>query len=567
MTALWQAGVGAVLTVFLAGISEAIGQSVVLFVNRVQPARFVLSLLINALLVAFGYAFIVLSTWATFFLPGSHPIALGVLALAVAFSYAPLLGAFLGALPYAGTAVLFALRIWQLLAMAAAIAPVAHISIFVSAAHVALGWTVMIVAQHTLGKPIADLGVRLADAAAGKTIVQERVAVGRAVHQFRRANTPVSAGSAPASERKKAVGFPVFAVIILTFVFVAFIVAVLTPLHNAIAGSVTGIFLRASIDLVWLTIVAIVVAAFLAPLETLGWWAGWYGDKVDPHAAHATSGAPAATLTFSKGEGDTHRYVVYLDGICQSSSRYTPDVEGFLDALTPELPQGVQLIRGIMAYSVINRPLDDDPMYARFWKLIELLRVGARTQILGMFINIRNVMIVAVSADQRYGPLYNLGIAQVIYNALLERGYRKRSRTPITMIGYSGGGQMCVETAPLLELALGAPVEVISLGGVMTGTAPFMHFDHLHHMKGSKDIIEPLGPIMFSSRWKMFMKSRWNKALKAGRITLIPLGPVRHQVPGGMLDPEYKLPDGRSALRNTLDHINAILNPKSVSSP
>ncbi|GAC1655085.1 MAG: hypothetical protein NVS9B12_06010 [Vulcanimicrobiaceae bacterium] len=111
----------------------------------------------------------------------------------------------------------------------------------------------------------------------------------------------------------------------------------------------------------------------------------------------------------------------------------------------------------------------------------------------------------------------------------------------------------------MLKAAFGAPVEVISLGGVMTGTAPFMHLDHLYHMKGSKDIIEPLGPIMFSSRWKIFAQSRWNKARRSGRVSFIPLGPVGHQVPGGMLDPDYKLPDGRSALRTTLDRIQEVL--------
>jgi hypothetical protein len=208
---------------------------------------------------------------------------------------------------------------------------------------------------------------------------------------------------------------------------------------------------------------------------------------------------------------------------------------------------------------VLNRPLDDDPMYARFWSWVELLRGRARTAILGMFINIRNVMIVAVSADARYGPLYNLGIAQVVYNQLVQRGYRLKSGIPITMIGYSGGGQMCAETGPLLRTAFAAPLEVISLAGVMTGTCPFPHIDRVYHMYGSKDVIEPLGPIMFSSRWPIMKQSNWNRAWRRGRISITHLGPVGHQVPGGLLDPAHTMPDGRSALRHTLDSIHAIL--------
>jgi len=57
------------------------------------------------------------------------------------------------------------------------------------------------------------------------------------------------------------------------------------------------------------------------------------------------------------------------------------------------------------------------------------LRGRTRTAILGMFINISNVMIVAVSADGRYGPLYDLGIAQVVYTQLVQRPYPLKSGT------------------------------------------------------------------------------------------------------------------------------------------
>jgi hypothetical protein len=78
-------------------------------------------------------------------------------------------------------------------------------------------------------------------------------------------------------------------------------------------------------------------------------------------------------------------------------------------------------------------------------------------------------------------------------------------------------------------------------------------------MYGSKDVIEPLGPIMFSSRWAIMKRSNWNRARRRGKVSITHLGPVGHQVPGGLLDPSYRLPDGRSALRQTLDHIHDIL--------
>jgi hypothetical protein len=77
--------------------------------------------------------------------------------------------------------------------------------------------------------------------------------------------------------------------------------------------------------------------------------------------------------------------------------------------------------------------------------------------VLGLLVNIRNVLIVGVSADKRYGPLYNQGIAQVVYNGLVKNGYQVGSGTPVTFIGYSGGGQMSCACAPYLKRALSAP--------------------------------------------------------------------------------------------------------------
>jgi len=51
----------ALLVVLAASLSQVVAQSVILFINRVKPVRFVFSLLIGAVLFAFGYI-LVLST-------------------------------------------------------------------------------------------------------------------------------------------------------------------------------------------------------------------------------------------------------------------------------------------------------------------------------------------------------------------------------------------------------------------------------------------------------------------------------------------------------------------------
>ena len=79
---------------------------------------------------------------------------------------------------------------------------------------------------------------------------------------------------------------------------------------------------------------------------------------------------------------------------------------------------------------------------------------------------------------------------QLVYKSLIANGYRKNSGVPVTLIGYSGGGQMACAAAPYLKRALDAPVDVISLGGVISGNDPILELEHLYHFVGDKDKIE-----------------------------------------------------------------------------
>src|SRR4029077_10296980 len=72
--------------------------------------------------------------------------------------------------------------------------------------------------------------------------------------------------------------------------------------------------------------------------------------------------------------------------------------------------------------------------------------------------------------------------------------------------------------------------------------------------------------ILFWSRWRIFWLTYWNRALRRGRITRISLGPVGHQVPGGMFDPSATLPDGRTNLVHTVETIGEVLRGRLHSS-
>jgi hypothetical protein len=310
---------------------------------------------------------------------------------------------------------------------------------------------------------------------------------------------------------------------------------------------------RLSLDLLGIGLIAFVIAALLSPLEALGWWAGWYGDPVK------IRDVPKSTETQVTVEGQISRYIVYLDGIGQSEYTYSPEAEEFLQKLEAALPDMV-LIQGIMPYSVLNRSLTSrDRRFSWFWRLVNWLRVNRSLGILGTLINLRNLLIVAVSADRRYGPIYNQGMAQLIYDSLIAYGYKLGSGIPITLLGFSGGGQISMASAPLLKKVLDAPLEIISMAGVFCGQNNILPIEHIYHLVGDKDPVERFGPILFPKRWKLMFLSYWNRAKQRGAVTLISLGPVGHQTPGGVFDPRQTLPDGRTYLQQTLDWIVAIL--------
>lgn len=61
--------------------------------------------------------------------------------------------------------------------------------------------------------------------------------------------------------------------------------------------------------------------ALLAPLEALGWWAGWFGDFLD------TTTNSRAKLQSTSQQNAVTRYVIYLDGIGQSTFDYLLDIQ------------------------------------------------------------------------------------------------------------------------------------------------------------------------------------------------------------------------------------------------
>jgi hypothetical protein len=143
--------------VVLCGASLLLGQSVILFLNRVPPPRFVLSLLLNGVLFGVGlliWGLIIFLIASGMF--GLRPVR-GTLLWVICLSSAPFILGFLVLIPWAGIFIGRVLSAWSLLIALLGVQQIYRISFWAALLCVALGWLAMQLAQATVGKPIVAL--------------------------------------------------------------------------------------------------------------------------------------------------------------------------------------------------------------------------------------------------------------------------------------------------------------------------------------------------------------------------------------------------------------------------
>ncbi|MCC6626860.1 MAG: hypothetical protein IT340_05580 [Chloroflexi bacterium] len=310
-------------------------------------------------------------------------------------------------------------------------------------------------------------------------------------------------------------------------------------------------------------VVLVFISAALAPLESLRWWAGWQTDEDTPDENAAATGpidaAPAATA-----EPLPDQFVVYLSGIGAIANDSVPQEEvPFIAGLAEQLPNA-RVVSNVFPYSVTNQGLTGQRAFANLWRWIEGRRLKDPTAAAALIVNLRNAFQVAVSADQRYGPIYNLGVAKDIRNKLVAAAYPVGSGIPVTIVGWSGGGQIAVGAANFLPALLGAPLYVVSLGGLLSDDGGIKQVEHLWHLYGTKDVVSPIGLYAYAGRWRIYPNSAWNQAVAAGKVTFIDLGPMTHNGAGNYFDAETRLPDEQPYLDHTLTTIAQVLTEQGL---
>lgn len=314
----------------------------------------------------------------------------------------------------------------------------------------------------------------------------------------------------------------------------------------------------------WVALFALLFAGALAPLETLGWWAGWFGDPLAPQETHPYAEHPqdpeddaedAATPVATVSGIDP--WVVFLSGIhAVGPVVYGRGEARLIVGLRRALPEG--RVVQVFPYSVTNRALTGQRAFAGVWRWALRGKLGQRRlgAAAGFLINARNFWQVLVSADRRYGPMYNRGSAALVVRALRRRGYVSGGR--IVLIGFSGGGQIALGAAPFLKETTRAEVVVASLGGVMAADPGVLDADRVFHLHGRRDRVQRWGAWPFPGRWRLLPWSPWNVARRRGTLRSVTIGPSDHTGADGYLDDEATAADGRSYLDVTIDVLAAV---------
>ena len=144
--------------VFLAGMSMLLGQSVMLFVNRVRRGRFFFSLLTNGVVFVISYAVWGLAVaFIATFLFEINIVNEVLIVFLIGISTAPLVFGFLILIPYMGPAIGKVLNVWQLLIMTTAVRFTFDVGIVMAIIAVGLSWLLMLLVSNTIGRPVVHL--------------------------------------------------------------------------------------------------------------------------------------------------------------------------------------------------------------------------------------------------------------------------------------------------------------------------------------------------------------------------------------------------------------------------
>lgn len=143
--------------VVVAALSESLGQSVVLFLNRVQPRRFAVTLAISTLSNIVGYFLWTATVWLVVRYAFALHVPIRTVAIVVGLAYAPQVLAFFELTPFLGNLFSVLLSLWSMVAITVAINAGLGLEIWQAVVSSGLGWLLIQIWRRSLGRPLYGL--------------------------------------------------------------------------------------------------------------------------------------------------------------------------------------------------------------------------------------------------------------------------------------------------------------------------------------------------------------------------------------------------------------------------
>lgn len=296
----------------------------------------------------------------------------------------------------------------------------------------------------------------------------------------------------------------------------------------------------------------------LAPISTFIWWLN-HDPAGENLRWNRLQGKSLKTQAASPPDSSINCYIVLLTGVGSfSANELSPGQYTFLDRLTAQHPNCVA-VKDVYPYSVVNKSLDGEDLLQPLWQAAR--RAEGWYETAYTIIKIRNFWRLALSIDDRYGPVYNRGVANAIVDRMNAAYPIHQTQEPLTLIlmGTSGGAQVALGAADYLDQRWVDRLVVISIGGSFSGANGFAAADQVYHLYGNQDWVEDLSRFTFLQRWPWVVGSAFNRAKHQERYHTLVSGSHTHSGPTGYFGLERVQPDGTTTyLDLTLETINQL---------
>jgi hypothetical protein len=310
----------------------------------------------------------------------------------------------------------------------------------------------------------------------------------------------------------------------------------------------------------FMLVLVLLIIGVIAPSEAISWWKRQ--GKKDEFELRLEK-VELAPLPELHPEND--HYLVYLSGIADMDGKTLGQREvNFIEKLRPKIPY-TEIVSDIYPYAPDNRTLTGARHLAWLWRKLEQRRKLGKRGFSDSLVRIRNILQVGVSADPRYGAIYNLGTAREMILALYRHGYRVGCGKPITILGSSGGGQIAIGAVTYLSKILNVPIRVISLAGFLSDDPGIKDVEHIYIIYGTRDPVPPLASLLYPGHWAFAFNSDWNNAKADGKVTTYIIGPMKHNGDSSYLDDQKFLRNGQSYLDKTVQVISDVLTADQVT--